>query len=214
MQIEYLELSKLKPYENNPRINDDAVEYVAKSIQEFGFKVPIVVDKDNVIVSGHTRLKASEQLGLDKVPVIRADDLTEDQAKAFRIADNKVAEYSRWDVGKLNIELEDIDLDMGEFGFDLDFEPIEIDDGYYGDERERTFKAYNLEDFDALRSVGFYQIPLLKKEDYVPSELIGFNYAKTSQNKNAGVHCFIDDYQFERLWNAPNDYVDLLFDYE
>ena len=215
MQIEYLELSELKPYENNPRINDDAVDYVAKSIQEFGFKVPVVVDKNNVIVSGHTRLKASEQLGLEKIPVIRADDLTDDQIKAFRIADNKTAEFSRWDFGKLEIELENIDLDMGEFGFDLHVDPIEFDDGgYYGDERERTYKSYNLEDFDSARAVGFYQIPVITREDYIPTKLIGFNYAKTSEDKNAGIHCFIDDYQFERLWNAPYDYVDTLREYE
>lgn len=214
MQIEYLPIDELKPYENNPRINDDAVEYVAKSIEEFGFKVPIVVDKNNVIVSGHTRLKASQFLGLTQVPVIRADDLTDDQIKAFRIADNKVSEYSRWDVGKLDIELESIDLDMSEFGFDLNIEPIDFDDGYFGDERERTYKAYNLEDFDSLRAVGFYQIPLIKAEDFVPSDLIGFNYAKSSANKQAGVHCFVDDYQFERLWNTPYEYVDLLSEYE
>ena len=97
MKIEYIPLDKIKPYENNPRINDNAVKYVANSIKEFGFKVPIVVDKNNVIVAGHTRLKAAESLGLDSVPVIRADDLTEDAIKAYRIADNKVFEYSTWD---------------------------------------------------------------------------------------------------------------------
>ena len=92
MKIVEKKLDEIKPYENNPRFNDDAVQYVANSIKEFGFKVPIVIDKDNTIVAGHTRYKASLLLGLDKVPCIVADDLNEEQIKAFRLADNKVSE--------------------------------------------------------------------------------------------------------------------------
>lgn len=98
----------LIPYENNPRNNENAVEYVANSIKEFGFKVPIVIDKDNVVVAGHTRLKASKQLGLKEVPCIIADDLTDEQVKAFRLADNKVSEFSLWDIEKLKTELTQI----------------------------------------------------------------------------------------------------------
>lgn len=107
------------PYENNPRNNDDAVDAVANSIKEFGFKVPIIVDKNNVIVAGHTRLKAAQKLGMDEVPVIVADDLTDDQIKAFRLADNKVGEIATWDFSKLEEELTNIDMDMGLFEFDL-----------------------------------------------------------------------------------------------
>lgn len=117
MNIEYIPLGEIKPYENNPRVNDDAVKYVVNSIKEFGFKVPIVIDKKNVIIAGHTRFKAAKDLGLEKVPCIRANDLSEDQVKAFRIADNKVSEFSRWDLEKLNVELDSIDLNMNEFGF-------------------------------------------------------------------------------------------------
>lgn len=116
MKIEYKNIDDIIPYENNPRKNDEAVDYVANSIKEFGFKVPIIIDKDNVVVTGHTRLKASQKLGLKEVPVIYADDLSEEQIKAFRIADNKVSEYSTWDLDKLDLELEDINLDMSEFG--------------------------------------------------------------------------------------------------
>ena len=113
MEIVNKKINELIPYENNPRYNDDAVEYVAKSIKEFGFKVPIIVDKNNVIVAGHTRYKASLELGLDEVPTIIADDLTEKQIKAFRLADNKVSDYSIWDNTKLLQELEDLkDLDI------------------------------------------------------------------------------------------------------
>ena len=119
MNIIEMSVDELTPYENNPRNNDDAVQYVANSIQEFGFKVPIVIDKDNVIVAGHTRLKAAKMLGLDKVPVIVADDLTENQVKAFRLADNKVGELADWDFSKLEEELAEIDdIDMSDFGFD------------------------------------------------------------------------------------------------
>ena len=110
----------LIPYEKNPRKNDAAVEKVAASIKEFGFKVPIIIDSDGVIIAGHTRLKAAGELGLKKVPCIVADDLTEKQIKAFRLADNKTAEFSDWDFELLTDELEELnDIDMAEFGFDL-----------------------------------------------------------------------------------------------
>ena len=119
MKVFNVDPQRLRPYENNPRINDGAVEAVAKSIDEFGFKVPIVVDSDYVIIAGHTRLKAAERLGLKTVPVVIADDLTEEQARAFRLADNKTAELAEWDFEKLNEELGDItDLDMQDFGFE------------------------------------------------------------------------------------------------
>lgn len=119
MDIINIALKDLKPYENNPRKNDDAVKYVAESIKEFGFKVPIVIDKNNVIVAGHTRYKAAKKLKMSEVPCIIADDLTDEQIKAFRLADNKVAEKAEWDFDLLNTELDDIiDLDMELFGFE------------------------------------------------------------------------------------------------
>jgi len=119
MDIINIAMKDLKPYENNPRKNDDAVKYVAESIKEFGFKVPIVIDKNNVIVAGHTRYKAAKKLKMSEVPCIIADDLTDEQIKAFRLADNKVAEKAEWDFDLLNAELDDIiDLDMELFGFE------------------------------------------------------------------------------------------------
>ena len=128
MKIVDKKINELIPYENNPRLNDEAVDYVANSIKEFGFKVPIVIDKNNVIVAGHTRLKASKKLGLDKVPCIIADDLNEEQIKAFRLADNKVSEKADWDFNMLDDELKDIDINMEQFGFDevLEIEEQEI----------------------------------------------------------------------------------------
>ena len=125
MQIVNVNINDLNPYEKNPRNNDEAVEYVAESIKQFGFKVPMVIDSNNVIVCGHTRYKASKQLGLKEVPCIIADDLTEEQIKAFRLADNKVGEIAEWDAELLGIELvelEEFDFDMSDFGFDMDLE--------------------------------------------------------------------------------------------
>lgn len=122
MQVKNLNIEDVKPYERNPRKNDDAVEYVANSIKEFGFQQPLVVDKDGVLIVGHTRLKAAEKLGLKEVPVVVADNLTDEQAKAYRLADNKTGEMASWDWEALNLELEDIDwldINMEEFGFKL-----------------------------------------------------------------------------------------------
>lgn len=138
LKVEYRNVAGLIPYVNNPRLNDGAVDAVAASIKEFGFKVPIVVDSDGVIVAGHTRLKAAKKLGLDSVPVIVADDLSPEQVKAFRLADNKTAELAQWDLGKLEIELDGIDeIDMGEFGFDaVDFGDLDSDSGLAGSDED------------------------------------------------------------------------------
>jgi len=134
MEIVEKKVSELIPYENNPRFNDDAVDYVANSIKEFGFKVPIVIDKDNVIVTGHTRLKAAYQLGMETVPCIMADDLTEEQIRAYRVADNKVNEFSNWDYIALEEELVAITgIDMSDFGIE---KVPEIDIDKYFDEVE------------------------------------------------------------------------------
>jgi len=121
-----ININDLKEYENNPRNNDEAVEPVANSIKEFGFKVPIIIDKDNVIIAGHTRLRAAKKLKLKTVPCIVADDLTEEQIRAFRLADNKVSEVATWDIDLLNIELDGIlDIDMSLFDFNIDIEELE-----------------------------------------------------------------------------------------
>lgn len=120
LEINYKKINEIIPYKNNPRKNDDAVDDVANSIKEFGFKVPIVIDKNNEIVAGHTRYKASKKLGLKEVPCIIADDLSGEQIKAFRLADNKVSEKAEWDIDILNDELDDIlNIDMSDFGFNI-----------------------------------------------------------------------------------------------
>ena len=131
VEITYLPIDEVIPYKNNPRDNDKAVDAVADSIHNFGFKVPIIVDKDNVIVTGHTRLKAGKKLGMEEVPTILANDLTPEQVKAFRLADNKVAEGSSWNDDLLRIELEEIgDMFTG-------FSDDEFDKLFEGEEVEK-----------------------------------------------------------------------------
>lgn len=120
MQIEHMKITDLKPYKRNPRKNDKAVDIVANSIKEFGFKNPIIIDSNNEIICGHTRLKAAKKLKLKTVPVIRADDLTDEQVKAFRIADNTSSEFAEWDFNLLDGEIKDIfNIDMADFGLTL-----------------------------------------------------------------------------------------------
>lgn len=117
LQIEYRRLSELKPYENNPRDNANAVGPVAASLRRFGFRSPVVIDRNGCIVCGHTRYLAAGVLGLTEVPCVRLEYLTDDQVKAFRLVDNKVAEASRWDDEQLFRELAEIEMDMSVFGF-------------------------------------------------------------------------------------------------
>ena len=218
--VTMMRIADVHPYKRNPRKNDEAVEYVANSIRSFGFRSPIIVDRDHVIIAGHTRYKAAKKLGLKTVPVIVAADLTPEQASAYRLADNKTAEAAQWDKDLLRDELDGLAglFDMSDFGFEFDQSSEDTeeqdDPGYYGDERERTYDTYNLDQFDESRCAGKYQFPIIEKCDFIPDNLIGFNYAKTNTSKEAGVHFFIDDYQFERIWNAPEDYVELLSEYE
>ena len=189
LQIRYLNTKDLVPYENNPRKNTEAVKFVANSIKEFGFKNPIIIDKENVIVAGHTRLLAAQELGMETVPCILADDLTEKQIQAFRIADNKTAEMSAWDNQALKVELEGIldDFDMTNFGFGdfelavltNDFEPEKFDEemanAYSENEDEvlakkRVMITYT--DEDATKVAEVLGVEEIKKIVYDISELI------------------------------------------
>lgn len=136
MIIEYKQLDELREYSNNPRNNDNAVAAVAASIKEFGFKVPIVIDPAGVIIAGHTRAKAAAQLGLSSVPCIVASDLTEEQIRAFRLADNKTGELAGWDFEKLEAELAELSgMDMSAFGFTMS-EDVDIDDFFEENESD------------------------------------------------------------------------------
>ena len=145
MEIINKKIDEIKPYEKNPRKIDNAVHAVANSIKEFGFKVPIVIDKNNVIVAGHTRYKASKKLGLTEIPCIVVDDLTDEQIKAFRLADNKVSEQSEWDFELLDEELENIlNTDMSEFGFSIE-EEINLEEFFTNKEEKKDEKVEQIQ---------------------------------------------------------------------
>lgn len=148
MNIVEMKIEALKPYDKNPRKNDEAVKYVAASIKEFGFKVPVVIDKNNIIVAGHTRYKAAKQLGIDTVPCIVAADLTDEQIKAFRLADNKVAEKAEWDFDFLDDELaaSTAETEKGSLTEEFIIPPLSVFDtkqGYW-QERKRLWKSLGL----------------------------------------------------------------------
>ena len=151
LEIVYVAVEKIKPYANNPRINKKAVEKVMKSIQAYGFKVPCVLDKNYLLITGHTRWEAAKRLKMKRIPCIIASDLNKAKADAFRIADNKVAEYSTWDMTKLKEELSKIqleDIDFGDMGFDNDFSIerlglVEMSEGSDGDEDGTEIEKYS-----------------------------------------------------------------------
>lgn len=180
-KVTYIDVDSLIPYANNPRLNDNAVDAVAASIKEFGFKVPIVVDGENVIINGHTRLKAAHKLGLKQVPVIVADDLTPEQVKAFRLADNKTSELAEWDMDKLDIELEGIDeIDMEEFGFDDseidvsdDMEPI--DDEQIGDAMSQEHKM-KLDGSSIILTEDEYKLIRSKLDQYLDANGVSYGF--------------------------------------
>ena len=218
LTIEYIDPSLLKPYKNNARKHaDEDVEAITESIEEFDFNDPIGIwGKDNLIVEGHGRQLAAIRAGLKEVPCIRLDHLTAEQRRAYALAHNRTAELSEWDEALKAAELRTIkNLDMSSFGFDLSHlydeeEEDEEDEGYYGDERERNYNSTNFQEYDETRTEGRYDMPVLTAVDYVPDHLIGFNYAKTSTDYAATIHFYIDDYQFERVWNDPQLYIDRL----
>ena len=159
MEIINRKVSELIPYDRNPRKNDEAVKYVKASIEQFGFKVPIVIDADGVIVAGHTRLKAAKELGWAEVPCIVADDLNEEQIRAFRLADNKTGEAAEWDIELLNTELFELDFDMAQFGFE-EHSPDDYADSFSLKEGDRqpfqtmsfTFSDAQVEDIKSAMS--------------------------------------------------------------
>ena len=212
-----MSLADLKPYEKNPRKNDKAVEPVANSIRDFGFKVPLVIDKDNIIVCGHTRYKAAQKLGMKEVPCIKADDLTPEQIKAFRLADNKVAEIAEWDFSFLDEELAGIGdaFDMESFGFlDADDGGTEQTDYFERSQKMRTDNAYNLQDYDATRVTGDYDMPIVKALHEGPQgEFLGFKDIPATSRRDMIIHFYMDDYRFERMWDQPQVYMDKLAEF-
>ena len=216
MKIEEVSIKELKVYRKNAKKHPkEQIEQIKESIEEFGMCDPIGV-WGNEIVEGHGRYLACKELGIETVPIIRLDHLTDEQRRAYNLVHNKLTMNSDFDIGLLDEELENIlEIDMENFGFfDIDDKKSSRQGEQKANHRDNTFKAYNLDMIDLSRCDGKYQIPHIEKENFVPDELIGFNYMLTNENKHVGVHCFVDDYQFERLWNTPDRYLDKLQEYD
>lgn len=218
-KISRVDTKKLKPYANNAKKHSEKqIEKLSKSIEEFGFISPVLIDKDFNVIAGHGRLMAAEKIGLEKIPCVYVEGLTEAQRRAYILADNKLAEFGEWDNELVQLELDDISgLELDYDLSDLEFPEPSPEDalGYFGDERERTNRAYNLDKvYSTELTTDFWQMPVIYNQEYVPERLVGFNYAKTYQEKHVGIHFFIDDYQFERVWNYPDKYIDMLIQYD
>lgn len=214
LKIEMLKIKDLKPYKRNAKKHPKKqIERIANSIESFGMNDPIAIWKDNTIIEGHGRLEALKELGYEEVPCIRLDRLTDEERKAYTLAHNKVAE-SEWDYDLLNDELDDIfDFDMSDFGFEfVDTEKNKKDT------QNKVEAILNLNKANFV-GVGKYDIPQInptyENEIGEINEWIGFNYVLSDKNpEGKAVHFFIDDYQFQRLWNNPEKYMEKLAKYE
>ena len=217
MNIRSININLLKPYEQNTKIHTpEQVDMIANSIQQFGFRQPIVIDKNNVVVVGHGRLKAAKKLGIAEIPCVVIDDLTEDEIKAYRIVDNKANE-SEWDFAMLDEELKDINYDMAEFGFD-EFEDFGTDDYEEFEEpedersasfRHNVFENQELVQFPITNKYGF---PDMKPTYTTGNKFIRFcDWKETDERPEEYIaHFFYDDYKFMSAWREPNKYVDRL----
>ncbi len=218
LEIEYLPINKLKPYKRNAKKHPQwQVDQIARSIEEFGMNDPIAVyGKDNEIVEGHGRLLACKQLNYNEVPVIHLDWLTDEQRKAYNLVHNKLTMNSDFDLKTLSQELDSIlDLDMGDFGFDVAGIQDDWEEQHEENKDNERFADANILNLERAQfeGVGKYDIPELAPLVDVPEidEWIGFNYMLTeTEPERKAVHFFLNDYQFERLWNNPDKYVDKL----
>lgn len=220
-QIIRVAVDDLKPYENNSKRHPEKqITSLQKSIEEFGFISPLLIDNDNNVIAGHGRLEAAKGLRMVDVPCVRVEGLTEEQRRAYIIADNKLSEFGIWDKEMVAAELSTLDVldfDISLAGFDIqDIKEIQLKPELpYGAERDRTINEYNMDMMNRVElGNDYWQMPVIKNDNYIPKKLIGFNYAKSSKDKEVGIHFFIDDYQFERVWNNPSKYLEVLVDYD
>lgn len=227
LKIEYLPVEDLVPYQNNARKHTNTdVSAIAKSIEMFGFDDPIGIWKGNVIIEGHGRLMAAKQLGMETVPVIRLDHLTDEERRSYALVHNKSAELSEWDFDNLNLELESLDglFDFEPFDLSLEFDDeVEQaehsptsdggDDDDFVDERDPSCQHNVFENQDRLQfpCIGFYGIPEMSPTQTVGNKMLRFMDWKEIDNpKEYIAHFYYDDYKFISAWRAPDKYVERL----
>ena len=214
MQIEYLETAALKPYGRNARKHGKKdIAAIVQSIKEFGFNDPIGVwGEKNLIVEGHGRLQAAKRLGMEKVPVIHLDHLTDEQRRAYTLAHNKTAELSDWDIGILQEELGDIiDIDMSSFGFDID--AIDEMEAEEPDDRHPSCQHNVFENQEMMQfpSSSFYGIPQIAPTQTVGNKMIRFmDWKECDHPEEYIAHFFYDDYKFMNAWREPEKYLSRL----
>ena len=213
LEIEVVNVSDIKEYENNAKRHPKKqIEQIKQSIQEFGFNDPIAIDENNMIIEGHGRFAAIKELGWKEVQCIRLTKLDEEKKKAYILVHNKLNMSTGFDDKLIMEELDSIlNINMEDYGFNID---KVIDNVFKENERHRTNDTYNLNIINEEKATGYYEMPIINNDNYIPDKLIGFNYAKTSQDKQTGIHFYLDDYQFERVWNNPEEYVEILKQYE
>ena len=212
MEIVKIKINDLKPYSKNAKKHPKKqIECIKQSIKQFGFNDPIGIWKDNIVIEGHGRLQALKELGYEEVECIRLDHLTDDERRAYTLAHNKVAE-SEWDFDLLNEEMDEIfNFDMTDFGFEF------VDEEKNKEDTQNKVEGILNLNKATFNGVGKYDIPQIEPVKSIPeiTEWIGFNYV-LSDNKpsvNKGVHFFIDDYQFERVFKNPEKYIEKLSEY-
>lgn len=221
MNIVWISVDNIKPYTKNAKKHSKRqIEKIAKSINDFGWKQNLVIDSDNVLVVGHGRFEAAKLLGLDEVPCVRADDLTEDEIKAYRLADNAISSND-YDNELILDELETIDYDMSEFDFSLpeiELQIAEEEEQHQQNVEDTRFSVRNILNLEKgqFLGAGKYDMPIIEPVTELPEikEWISFNYVLSDKDpEGKAVHFFIDDYQFERIFNQPEKYVEKLRQY-
>lgn len=220
LKIEYVPIESIHEYSGNAKKHTKKqVKQIADSIQEFGFNDPIAVDGSGIVIEGHGRLLAARSLGMDKVPVITLDGLTDEQRRAYTLIHNQLTLNTENDLKQLAIELESIkSIDMPAFSLDLpeiNLQIGEIKARHEADKERTDFADYNFLNtgYGIFDGAGKYEIPIIKPVYELPEirEWIGFNYVLSDKEpEGKAVHFFLDDYQFERLWNKPKQYIDKL----
>lgn len=216
MEIKRVPIDSIKPYERNAKKHPrKQIEQIKRSIEEFGNNDPIAVDANGVIIEGHGRYMALEELGYTEVDIIQLGHLTEEQAKAYLLVHNQLTMNTGWDKDMVNMELMAIEeIDMAPYG-------LELPDLALGEEEEEqeevfeTDRKYLLHLVDHSRLEPAYEMPMLAPTDFIPSELMPFNYVLSDKGRSEdkGIHFYIDDYQFERIWQRPEDYIKRLTAY-
>lgn len=218
MDIEELAVEDLHPYEKNAKKHpEEQVERIAASLHEFGWQQPIVVDQNNVVIIGHGRLQAAQKLGMATVPCLRAENLTQSQIRALRLADNKTAE-SEWDMDLLNDDLSDLDFDMTQFGFDFSADDDSADDSDEDDDTVVDDRApaaqHNVfENQERMQFVetNYYGIPQMRATQVTCDKMLRFcDWRGCEDPENYVAHFYYDDYKFMSAWREPEKYIERL----